>query len=116
MQSHSEVSIAGKPRRRKYVIVSPVRDEERYLEQTILGVVRQTVQPAEWIIVDDGSRDKTGGIIDKYAREYSWIHAVHRSDRGARIPGAGVMEAFQNGYQRLASSDWNYIAKLDGDV
>ena len=115
-QSHPEVSTAEKPQRRKYVIVSPVRDEERYLEQTILGVVRQTVQPAEWIIVDDGSRDKTGAIIDRYALQYSWIRAVHRSDRGARIPGAGVMEAFHDGYDRLATSNWDYIAKLDGDV
>ena len=101
---------------RKYVIVSPVRDEEQYLEGTISSVVHQTILPAEWILVDDGSDDKTGNIIDEYARKYAWIHAVHRSDRGARIPGAGVMEAFYDGYRRVASRDWDYIVKLDGDV
>jgi biofilm PGA synthesis N-glycosyltransferase PgaC len=101
---------------RKYVIVSPVRDEEQYIEETILGVVRQTIRPAEWIIVDDGSSDCTGVLIDKYAKEYSWIHVLHRADRGRRTPGSGVMEAFYDGYGLLESADWEFIVKLDGDV
>jgi biofilm PGA synthesis N-glycosyltransferase PgaC len=100
----------------KYVIVSPMRDEEEYIEATILSVVQQTIRPAEWIIVDDGSRDRTGEIIDQYAREYLWIHCLHRADRGQRVPGSGVMEAFYDGFHRLTSSDWEFIAKLDGDV
>ncbi len=100
----------------KYVIISPVRDEERYIERTILSVVRQTVRPAEWIIVDDGSSDQTGRILAAYAKEYSWLRVFHRSDRGRRIPGTGVMEAFYDGFRRLESTDWEFIAKLDGDV
>jgi poly-beta-1,6-N-acetyl-D-glucosamine synthase len=100
----------------KYVIVSPVRDEEQYIEGTLRRVVRQTVLPAQWIIVDDGSSDRTGQIMDEYAKEYPWIRAVHRSDRGQRIPGAGVMEAFYDGFHRLMSPHWEFIAKLDGDV
>ena len=100
----------------KYVIVSPVRDEEQYIEKTIHSVVRQTIQPTEWIIVDDGSRDRTGRIIDDCAAEYPWITAVHRADRGLRVPGTGVMEAFYFGYHSLESADWGSIVKLDGDV
>jgi glycosyltransferase involved in cell wall biosynthesis len=98
------------------VIVSPVRDEEQYIDQTITCVLRQTIQPAEWIIVNDGSRDRTGEIADGYAKQYSWIHVVHRTDRGQRVPGAGVMEAFYDGFHRLESADWEFIVKLDGDV
>jgi biofilm PGA synthesis N-glycosyltransferase PgaC len=101
---------------RQYVIVSPVRDEEEYIQQTILGVVQQTMRPVEWIIVDDGSRDRTGEIMDAYAKEYPWIRTVHRADRGRRIPGSGVMEAFYDGYNGLKSKDWEFIVKLDGDV
>lgn len=100
----------------RYVIVSPVRDEERYIEQTIHSVISQTIQPAQWIIVDDGSRDATARIIDDFAAKYAWIKAVHRADRGNRIPGTGVMEAFYEGYQLLKSDDWQFIVKLDGDV
>jgi poly-beta-1,6-N-acetyl-D-glucosamine synthase len=99
-----------------YVIISPVRDEEQYLEGTIASVLGQTILPRQWIIVDDGSRDRTGAIIDDYARRYSWICAVHRSDRGVRVPGSGVMEAFYDGIGRLEFPDWEYICKLDGDV
>jgi glycosyltransferase involved in cell wall biosynthesis len=100
----------------KYVIVSPVRDEQQYIERTIGSVVRQTIKPAVWMIVDDGSRDGTGKIIDDYARKYSWIKAIHRADRGTRVPGTGVIEAFYDGYHFLGSEEWNFIVKLDGDV
>src|SRR6201999_2591666 len=75
----------------RYVIVSPVRDEEQYLEQTIQSVVGQNIRPTEWIIVNDGSRDRTGEIIERYAQLYPWIKAVHRGDRGQRVPGSGVI-------------------------
>ncbi|MBB6142873.1 glycosyltransferase involved in cell wall biosynthesis [Silvibacterium bohemicum] len=101
---------------KKYVLISPVRDEEAYIAKTIDSVVSQTVRPAEWIIIDDGSRDDTGRIIDEYALRYPWIVALHRTDRGHRLAGAGVMEAFYSGYERLRSEDWEFIGKLDGDV
>jgi glycosyltransferase involved in cell wall biosynthesis len=100
----------------KYVIVSPIRDEETYIEETIRCVLRQTMLPAEWIIVDDGSRDATGAIIDRYASRHAVIKALHRRDRGQRVPGTGVMEAFYDGYHSLSSADWDFIVKLDGDV
>jgi glycosyltransferase involved in cell wall biosynthesis len=100
----------------KYVIISPVRDEAEYIAATIRGVVEQTVTPAEWIIVDDGSTDDTAKIIAACARSYPWIRVLHRHDRGKRIPGAGVIEAFYDGYQAVAARDWEFIAKLDGDV
>ena len=48
----------------RYVVVTPVRDEESYLPLTIESMVRQTIRPQEWIIVNDGSRDKTAEIIE----------------------------------------------------
>ena len=95
-----------------YVIVSPVRDEEQYIVETIRSVTGQTIPPAEWVIVDDGSSDATGKIIDDYARQYPWIKALHRLDRGERVPGTGVMEAFYTGYKSLHATDWAFIVKL----
>src|SRR5437879_115161 len=101
---------------RKYVIITPVRDEEAYLRSTIDCVVSQTIRPKEWLIVNDGSSDKTGTIIDEYARENPWIHAVHRDNRGFRKSGGGVVEAFNDGYRALCCPDWDFIVKLDGDL
>ena len=100
----------------KYVIVSPVRNEEKFLEGTIKSVVSQTVKPVEWIIVDDGSTDGTAGIIDRYAEQNNWIRPIHRADRGFRKSGGGVMEAFNDGYKALLCKDWDFVVKLDGDL
>jgi len=100
----------------RYVIITPVRDEEKYMETTIDSVCRQTTLPTEWVIVDDGSTDRTGDIINHYAAQHPWLHAVHRSNRGFRKSGGGVMEAFSDGYNALQSRDWDFIVKLDGDL
>jgi poly-beta-1,6-N-acetyl-D-glucosamine synthase len=108
--------VDGKKRRQRYVVITPVRDEEEYLERTIQSVTGQTVRPAEWIIVNDGSSDRTGEIIDKYAGKYDWIRALHRTNRGFRKSGGGVVEAFKEGFGTLSCRDWEFIVKLDGDL
>ena len=100
----------------RYVIVTPVRDEEEHLEATIASVLSQTMRPVEWVIVDDGSTDRTGEIIDLHAAQSPWIRAVHRTNRGFRKAGGGVMEAFYDGYNALMCADWEFIVKLDGDL
>jgi glycosyltransferase involved in cell wall biosynthesis len=99
-----------------YIVITPVRDEEKYIESTIRSVLNQTVRPVEWVIVDDGSTDRTGEIADQYAAQHPWIRVIHRKNRGFRKSGGGVMEAFYDGYNNLQSKDWDFIVKLDGDL
>ena len=100
----------------KYVVVTPVRDEEAYLPLTIGSMVKQTVRPQEWIIVDDGSKDGTSCIIAEAERQNPWIRGVRRGDRGFRKWGAGIIEAFYDGFHALRCTDWEFMAKLDGDL
>lgn len=100
----------------QYVVISPVRDEGNYIEATLEAVLRQTVPPVEWVIVDDGSTDQTGAIVDRYASLHPWIRVIHRMDRGFRKSGGGVMEAFYDGYNSLNCRDWEFLVKLDGDL
>jgi poly-beta-1,6-N-acetyl-D-glucosamine synthase len=100
----------------RYVIITPVRDEEEYIASTIQSVCDQTVRPAEWIIVNDGSTDRTGEIVDRFASQQPWIRVVHRENRGFRKPGGGVMEAFYEGYKVVQCQDWNFLVKLDADL
>ena len=60
-------------RRPRYVVISPVKDEERYIERTLESMVNQTLRPALWIIVDDGSSDRTPEIVQRYS-ERSGLH------------------------------------------
>jgi glycosyltransferase involved in cell wall biosynthesis len=79
-------------------------------------MAQQTILPQQWIIVNDGSKDNTGGLIDEAVQKYPWIRAVHRDDRGFRKWGAGIIEAFYDGYTVLDFSDWEFMSKLDGDL
>lgn len=106
----------GSVKSTRYVVITPARDEQEHLPETIRCMVNQTVKPVQWIIVNDGSTDKTGEIIDRAAAEHPWISAFHVTDRGFRQPGTGVMATFYYGYQFLESDDWEFIVKLDGDL
>ena len=103
----------------KYVIISPVRNEAQYIEQTIQAIIDQTVKPSECIFVDDGSTDETVEIISRYAELHPWLRLVHRDkreDKGDRQRGKGVVDTFYFGFNRLANQDYEFVIKLDGDV
>ncbi len=78
----------------KYIGISPVRNEEQYLPQTIQSMAAQTARPLCWLLVDDGSTDSTGRIIDDAATQHPWLKALQRPDRGFRQAGGGVMDSF----------------------
>jgi glycosyltransferase involved in cell wall biosynthesis len=96
--------------------VTPVRDEEKYLPLTIASMLKQTIPPQQWIIVNDGSKDRTREIINEAAKSCPWISGVHRQDRGFRKWGGGIIEAFYDGYKALDCTDWDFMSKLDGDL
>jgi biofilm PGA synthesis N-glycosyltransferase PgaC len=99
-----------------YSVVTPVRNEAEYLPATIASMVAQTVLPRRWVLVDDGSRDQTGRLIDEAAATHPWIRAVHRKDRGSRQAGGGVIAAFYDGYALIVRDPWDAVVKCDGDI
>jgi biofilm PGA synthesis N-glycosyltransferase PgaC len=100
----------------KYIVISPVRNEEKHLPLTIECLVKQSIQPFKWVLVNDGSDDKTGGIIDEAASKNQWIKALHRTDRGFRQAGGGVIDAFYDGFKTICAEDWDFLVKLDADL
>ena len=56
-----------------YVLVTPARNEAKFIELTLKSVVAQTVRPLKWVIVSDGSTDGTDDIVQKYVSRHSWI-------------------------------------------
>lgn len=101
---------------RNYCVVSPCRDEARFVRRTLEAVIRQTEPPALWVIVNDGSRDETPAILAEYAARVPWIRVVHRPDRGDRSVGGGVIEAFDAGLETVDLSRFDYVCKLDLDL
>jgi len=101
---------------RRYVIISPCRDEAEFMRSTLDTIVAQTMQPALWLIVDDGSTDESPEILAEYAAKHDFIKIFRRKDRGYRKVGAGVVDAFYSGFNEINSNDYNYVCKLDLDL
>lgn len=104
------------PSKDRIVIISPVRNEEEFLPLTIASVISQSILPIEWIIVDDGSSDRTAEIVKETSVKYPWIRLISKPDRGERSVGPGVVETFYFGYNQIKSKNYNYICKMDGDI
>ncbi len=100
----------------RYLLISPCRDEADFMRQTLDTVVAQSVRPAKWVIVDDGSTDATPEILAEYAAKHDWITVVTRKDRGRRAVGPGVIEAFYAGYESVNPDDYDFLCKLDLDL
>jgi len=99
----------------KYVLITPAHNEERFIPKTLESMVAQTLLPERWIIVNDGSTDKTADIAADYAQRFPWIQVVHRSPRLDRHFGAKV-HAFNAGLERIKSLDFDVIGNLDADL
>jgi glycosyltransferase involved in cell wall biosynthesis len=103
-------------RDRRYCLITPCRDEAQYARQTIESVARQTLPPALWVIVDDGSTDGTAEIVEEYARQLPYLRLIRRANRGHRRVGGGVVEAFNVGFASITAADFQYVCKLDLDL
>jgi len=100
----------------KIVIITPVRNEEKYISTTIKCMLEQTLRPVEWIIVNDGSTDNTEKEINRFLYKSSFIRLVSIKNRGYRKPAKGVIETFYQGFKKVESNDYDILAKFDGDL
>ena len=98
-----------------YVLITPARNEAAFIEKTLESVVCQTVLPVKWVIVNDGSTDDTGTIVQQYAAKYDWIELVNLPVRRERNFAAKV-HAFNAGREKVQNVVYEVIGNLDGDV
>jgi biofilm PGA synthesis N-glycosyltransferase PgaC len=99
----------------KYVLITPAHNEETFIGKTLASMVTQTVLPERWVIVDDGSTDRTAEIVESYAKRHSWIELIRRSQRLDRN-FAGKAHAFNAGFERVRSLSFEVIGNLDADI
>ncbi len=86
-------------------IVIPLYNAEKYLEECLESILGQTFSDFEVVLVDDGSKDKSGEICDAYAQRDSRVKVIHKENGGqsaARNTGA-------------AKATGDYIVFLDSD-
>jgi glycosyltransferase involved in cell wall biosynthesis len=101
--------------KRRIVIISPCRDEEATLGRTLACMQAQSLPPLRWVVVDDGSKDKTPQMLREAQARIPWLRVVTRDDRGFRKVGGGVIDAFYAGLESV-DIDYDFVSKMDVDL
>jgi glycosyltransferase involved in cell wall biosynthesis len=100
---------------RNYVLVSACRNEENYLDGLAECIAAQTVRPLQWIIVDDGSTDRTFECASGWAKKLPFLKVV-RMPGGRPRSFASQVYAAQHGSEAAKALDYDFIGFLDADI
>ncbi len=98
-----------------YALITAVRNEEEHIEKTLNSVVSQTLLPTKWVIVSDGSTDRTEEIVTAFAEKNPFIELVRVEQRRER-DFASKVYAINLGCQHLNDCEYDYLGNLDGDI
>jgi glycosyltransferase involved in cell wall biosynthesis len=99
----------------RYALITPARNEAKLIEGAIRAVAAQTVLPARWVIVSDGSTDGTDEIVSRYASQHPWIELLRMPERRERHFGGKAL-AINAGRERLNAVEYDAIGCLDADI
>jgi poly-beta-1,6-N-acetyl-D-glucosamine synthase len=98
-----------------YLLITPAKNEATFIELTIQSVVSQTVRPVQWIIIDDGSTDRTSEIVDRYAQKHDWIQLLQMPERQNR-DFASKADCVNAAYAYAKHLQYDIVASLDADI
>jgi glycosyltransferase involved in cell wall biosynthesis len=103
-----------------YVLVTPAKNEAQYLPEVAFSVINQTIKPVLWLIVDDGSTDRTPEIIETLKNQHPWIQSIKLAPRPRDITFGYSFVCktgfdYITGYCKSNEIIYEYIALLDAD-
>lgn len=106
----------------KVSLIAPIYNVENFLSKCLDTILAQTHENLEVILVDDGSTDSSGKIVDEYAKKDSRIRVIHKENQGvssARNSGldvaTGDFVCFADSDDYLESDYVEYLLKLAVD-
>jgi len=104
-----------------YILITPVKNEEKTLLEVIRSVKNQTKKPILWVIVNDGSTDKSPEIIRNAMENYEWIKTINllESERDIGLRYSYVCKTgfdYAVKYAREHNIKYQYIGLLDSDI
>tara|TARA_B100000676_G_C18079747_1_gene850321 strand:- start:2892 stop:3737 length:846 start_codon:yes stop_codon:yes gene_type:complete len=99
----------------RYSIITPIKNEEKYIGSTIDSVLAQNILPEKWIIIDDSSTDNTRSVISKFLTDYEFIELISAPKINIKEISARIAKLLNIGYESLKDKPALFL-KLDADV
>ena len=91
----------------KVSVIVPVYNAEKYLHQCVNSLLEQSLDSIQIILVDDGSRDSSGKIIDSFAEKFDTIESYHKENGGSSSArNLGLTKVKGEYISFLDSDDW----------
>lgn len=98
-----------------YVLITPARNEEVHIGRLIQCVAAQSLAPVKYVVVSDGSTDRTHEIVEQYARDLSFLELL-RCETNERSGFGSKALAFNAGWKHLRTVKFDFVANLDADI
>ncbi|WP_446744384.1 glycosyltransferase [Silvibacterium acidisoli] len=98
----------------RIALVTPLKDEEKFIRGMIESILDQQIRPEVWVIVDDGSTDNTPDIVQDYCGRFPFIELLRLPARSERKPGGEG--AIVVALAKINPADFDYIARFDADL
>ena len=93
-----------------YAAFLHVYNEETFLDNVLNAILNQDVKPSYWLVVDDGSTDKTADIVAQYEIDYMYL------DQSELTPYLRRSYAFNVGIKEIKKNQVSCVLKIDGDT
>jgi len=105
----------------RYIIITPCKNEEKNLPVLVRSLAKQSVTPGLWIILNDGSTDRTPEIIHDAKNKYKWIENIYLK-KGSRDLTIHITEVINTGlnfaknFCEYHDLRYDFIVFLDADM
>lgn len=104
-----------------YILITPAKNEEKYLPKVAEAVISQTMPPVLWIIVDDGSTDGTHDVIKNLESRLNWIKSLQLPQHPRDITfhySYVCKKGFDSAIQicKTNATQYDFIGLLDADT
>ena len=99
----------------RYILLTAAKNEEAYIGETIASVLRQTLRPVAWFIMDDGSTDRTAEVVGRFASEHPFIRLQSAGSRSGRNFGSKDT-AIRAAYELAKPLDFDFVSVHDADI
>ena len=103
------------PNEFRHVVITPLRDESKFIPELISSITSQTLLPSEWIIVDDNSTDNSKLIVNEFTKRFPWMSCYSITNGGKRKRGKSIAKLFNFGLSKV-DVEWDFCSKIDADM